>query len=117
MDRFLALKIAEKEMTKHGLLEKGWKFKFDSAKRRFGLCSYSRKVLSVSRFFIDLNSEEEVTNTIRHEVAHALAGNDAGHGPVWKSYAVMVGAKPVRCYSRAETTVPEGMFSLEKGSL
>jgi hypothetical protein len=27
----------------------GYKFKFDNAKRRFGLCSYRRKVISLSK--------------------------------------------------------------------
>jgi predicted SprT family Zn-dependent metalloprotease len=41
--------------------------------------------------------EDEIRDVILHEIAHALAGHKAGHGPVWKAAARKVGAKPSRC--------------------
>lgn len=40
-----------------------------------------------------------VRDTILHEIAHALAGHAAGHGPVWKGVCRRIGARPVRCGS------------------
>ena len=94
--RDLALEL----MKKHGLLEKGWKFEFDNAKRRFGYCQYRPKIISISKHISKLNSVEEVTDTILHEIAHALAGPKAGHYSKWKYQAMAIGAKPERCYSR-----------------
>jgi predicted SprT family Zn-dependent metalloprotease len=94
-------------MKLHGLEEKGWRFKFDNAKRRFGLCSGRRKVISLSRYLVELNDGEEVRDTILHEIAHALVPGD-GHGPKWKAVAKGIGAKPQRCYDSARVASPEG---------
>lgn len=90
-------------LNEHGLLSKGWVFKLGRGKRRLGACNYKTKTVSVSRFHIMIHDDAEVRDTIRHEVAHALAGPGAGHGPIWKRYAVQLGAKP---HSRAHTTKP-----------
>lgn len=92
--------IAQKEMEKWGLPALGWRFAFDNAKRRLGMCDYKTKTISLSRHMVRLNFDtnlDEIIDTIRHEIAHALAGFKAGHGSDWKGYAVLVGAKPRRC--------------------
>jgi plasmid stabilization system protein ParE len=38
-----------------------------------------------------------VRDTILHEVAHALAGPKAKHGPVWREVAVRIGCSGRRC--------------------
>lgn len=76
----------------------GWTFRFDGAKRRFGRCSYWQREISLSGSLVTLNERADVENTIRHEIAHALVGPGAGHGPRWRSQAVACGAKPERCY-------------------
>ena len=94
-------------MEKHGLIAKGWGFKFDRAVRRFGLCSYRKKQISLSAPLVSVNNRAEVTETILHEIAHALAGHKAGHGPVWKAMAKSIGCDGNRCYdSNKVTTVP-----------
>ena len=42
---------------------------------------------------------DDVRDTLLHEVAHAIAGHTAGHGPAWKAVCVEIGAKPERCVS------------------
>ena len=42
-------------------------------------------------------SLRQVTDTILHEIAHALAGPGAGHGPAWKATASRLGATPKSC--------------------
>lgn len=76
-----------------------WKFKFDTARVRFGCCWYDRQLITLAKALVEINSEEEVRDTILHEIAHALTPNDRGHGQSWKNMARKVGAKPERCYS------------------
>lgn len=100
MDLRDAERMAEAALLKWGLPL--WTFKFDNAKRRFGRCSSSKKEISLSRYLTALNDEAQVRDTILHEVAHALAGHAAGHGPAWKRWCLTVGANPSRCYDTAE---------------
>ena len=39
-------------------------------------------------------NEEEIRDTVLHEIAHAIAGPEAGHGPLWKATARRIGATP-----------------------
>lgn len=83
-----------------------WDFRWSNARSTFGYCSHSKRTIALSRSLVQLNDEDTVKDTILHEIAHAIAGFDAGHGPVWKSTAVKVGASPRRCYSADEVNVP-----------
>ena len=51
----------------------------------------------LSKPVVECNSVERVRETILHEIAHAKAGNRAGHGRMWKVMAIAVGAKPETC--------------------
>jgi len=64
-----------------------WTFGFDNAKRRAGLCDFGRRRISVSRYLAARYDDDENHQTLLHEVAHALAGPAAGHGPEWKRIA------------------------------
>ena len=68
-------------------LDASWSFRFDNAKRRAGLCDYTAKTISVSRYLAERYEDDEIHQVLLHEVAHALAGSRAGHGPKWKSVA------------------------------
>lgn len=76
----------------------GWTFAFDRAKRRFGCCDYDRRRISLSSHLVQLNSEDQVQDTILHEIAHALAGRKAGHGKTWQQVAKAIGCSTMRCY-------------------
>ena len=88
--------LAEALLREHGLTE--WRFRFDHARRRFGSCRPTHKLITLSRPLTLLNSLEQVRDTILHEIAHALAPDD-GHGPRWRAACRRVGARPVRCYA------------------
>ena len=47
-------------MGEWGLLEKGWRFQFDRAKRRFGCCRTFRKMVTLSRYLTELNGESQM---------------------------------------------------------
>lgn len=72
-------------------LDESWTFGFDNAKRRAGLCDYTRKRISVSRYLAARHDDDANHQTLLHEVAHALAGHRAGHGPAWKRIARDIG--------------------------
>lgn len=92
-------------MAQHGLITKGRTFKFDNAKGRFGQCDHCRKIISLSAPATELTEDFYTIDTIKHEIAHALAGKTAGHGRVWKAMARTVGAIP-RAKKPFSTGVP-----------
>ncbi len=98
--------FAEAQLRAHGLYDKGWRFRYDAAKVRFGACRYGAKVISLSKHLAALNDEAACRDTLLHEIAHALAGKKAGHGPKWKAMCREVGARPVRCYGKGEVAQP-----------
>ncbi len=104
MNIFHAQILANELLFLHGLEQKGWKFQFDRAKKRFGLCNYTHKIISLSKHITELNSREHVTETLLHEIAHALAGHSAGHGKKWKDIMHSLGQTPQRCYGSEITT-------------
>lgn len=68
-----------------------WSFGFDHAKKRAGLCNFSTKHITVSRYLAARYDDDEVHQILLHEVAHALAGPTVGHGPAWKRKAAELG--------------------------
>jgi SprT protein len=75
-----------------------WTFGFDRAVRRFGSCNYTKRRISLSKTLTLLNAEDVVHETLLHEIAHALAPRNAGHGPKWKAIAHAIGCNAERCY-------------------
>ena len=103
MHPFDARELARSLIREHGLAE--WAFRFDHARRRFGCCRVSEKLITLSRPLTILNSVEQVKDTLLHEIAHALAPGD-GHGEKWKAACRRIGARPVRCYTAGEVASP-----------
>lgn len=114
-----AHKLALNLMREHGLND--WKFSFDKSVRRFGLCHYRKKTIFLSRRLVLDNPVDEVENTIKHELAHALAvkkygRKGHGHGALWKSVCLEIGAKAERCYdsSKVNNTAKHKYFLRHK---
>ncbi len=75
-----------------------WQFRFTRSIRALGVCNYLRRYIGLSKPYTELNPRAVAEETIRHEIAHVLAGPGVGHGPTWQKRAVEVGASPVaRC--------------------
>ena len=72
-------------------LDDTWSFGFDHAKRRAGQCDYTKKRITVSRYLAARFDDDEIHQVLLHEVAHALAGSRAGHGPRWRTIADELG--------------------------
>jgi len=97
-------------MARHSLFTEGWQFKFDNAKRRFGVCKHGRKVIGLSKPIVLLNDVLEVRDVILHEIAHALVGSGHGHDNVWKAKVKEIGAKPERCYDDSKVETPDAKY-------
>ena len=100
------VEVAVQEMRKYGL--NGWTFALARTKGRLGVCKYRLKRIEISEFHVLNNPPEIVLDTLLHEIAHAIAGPAAKHGPAWKAIAARLGATPRACDSSSDTVVTPG---------
>lgn len=96
--------MAERLLAIH--LDEGWSFGFDHAKRRAGLCNFGQRRISLSRYLAARCDDATNEQTVLHEIAHALTGPDAGHGPAWRALAARIG------YTGGRTLPGEGVDDL-----
>jgi hypothetical protein len=125
MELVAAMRIALDLMNQHGLTEQGWKFKFDGATSRLGLCTYTTKTVSLSRYMVGAATEEQVRQILIHEVAHAILGmwKEApsaanrfrgvkhGHGATWKAKAASLGYTGKRTSENPYHTARQSRFA------
>lgn len=95
--------LALQTMRNHGL--KAWHFKFDRSTRRAGCCDYDNKLISISFDLVRSAAEEDIRDTILHEIAHALVGKKHNHDAVWKAKAIEIGGSGTRTH-RLELAPP-----------
>ena len=92
-----ALSTGRRLLREHGLDD--WTIVADRAKTRAGVCRFTRRQIGISAPLTTLHSEEEVLDTILHEIAHALVGPHHGHDAVWRAKAREIGCTGERCVS------------------
>ncbi len=95
------LKIGNDLLTQWGLTQLGWTIGIDYGPsiRRLGCCEFSKRRVGMSAWYVGMNKPEFVLDTIKHEIAHALAYvrfNHAGHGAPWVRMCGEVGCRPRR---------------------
>jgi predicted SprT family Zn-dependent metalloprotease len=99
MDLGKAEQLARTLMKEHGLTRRRWRFEFNRSKKYRGMCCFDLHVIKLSKLFVELNTEEDVRDTILHEIAHALTYKDKderlhhGHGELWKRVANNIGCR------------------------
>ena len=98
-----AEQLAFLHMEEHGLFDKLWHFDFEACKRTLGRCHYHVKKITLSKWYVELNKEDDVEDTILHEIAHALSflrygTKGKGHGRLWKRVCREIGARPERLH-------------------
>src|SRR3954451_24473133 len=98
--------IAVRELRANGL--HGWTFGLVKTKRRLGVCKYRTKRIEIAEYYARNSPPGTVLDTLLHEIAHAIAGPAAGHGPAWKAVALRLGATPRACDNSHETVVTPG---------
>jgi predicted SprT family Zn-dependent metalloprotease len=84
--------LARSLMDENGL--QNWTFAWNRRTGALGVTNFRKKQIELSSVLIDLNGFHQAKDTILHEIAHALAGPEAGHGPIWQAKAREVGANP-----------------------
>lgn len=104
MDLEDAWRLGRSLLDAHGL--QAWELRLDCAVRRAGACRWREQTISLSAPLTVLHDEPTVRDTVLHEVAHALAGPRAGHGPRWREQARAVGATPQRCLDEDAPHIP-----------
>jgi predicted SprT family Zn-dependent metalloprotease len=106
--------LARRLMNEHGLA--GWEFGLNTNVRRAGVCFYPRGGepgrIELSAHFVERNGDDEVRDTILHEIAHALVGPGHGHDRVWRAKCRAIGARPEACYDES-VDMPEGKWHAE----
>lgn len=75
-----------------------WTFRFDHSTRRAGCCNYRDKKISVSLALARNAADEEIRDTLLHEIAHALVGKGHNHDAVWRIKAKEIGCSGERTH-------------------
>ena len=109
MELTSALTLARTLMDQHGL--ERWKLKTINHATTFGMCNNYLRIISLSTKLIAVNDEDEVRDTILHEIAHALVPATEHHGPVWKAKARELGCREATTYADKAAVVP-GKYTL-----
>ena len=86
--------VAVQLMAEHQLF--GWTLSFDNARHRAGQCRRRAKEISLSAPLMSIWTIEQCTDTILHEIAHALTSG--GHDEEWQAMCVKIGADPTRTW-------------------
>ena len=89
--------LANSLIRTHGLV--GWRFKWDGARKRGGLCNHTHQHISMSRYLVPMWEDEAVKQILFHEVAHAIVGPGHGHDSVWLAQARALGYYGGRTHS------------------
>ena len=95
-------------------LHREWTFRWQNKKCSLGTCSYNRKEIRLSRWYVELNDMGDVKDTILHEIAHALSykrygSRGIGHGVLWKKVCREIGAIPRSC-SKSHLNKPQNHY-------
>jgi len=100
MDLSIALKLAKKKLAEHGL--SGWTAStLPRTKRTAGMCDHGKKTIYLSVHHTEKENEEEVLDTILHEIAHALCGMlRRPHCWIWKEKFISIGGSGETYYKQ-----------------
>jgi predicted SprT family Zn-dependent metalloprotease len=103
--------MARARMDAHGLA--AWEFGFNTNVRRAGVCFYPQcgqpGRIELSVHFAERNPDDEILDTILHEIAHALVGPGHGHDSAWQAKCREIGARPEACYGD-DVEMPRGRW-------
>jgi predicted SprT family Zn-dependent metalloprotease len=101
MNKDYAIKLTKKHLIKNCLYE--WEVKLNNTRSCNGSCNYNKKTIFLSNFLVDTATDEDILDTILHEIAHAIDFKTRGksnHDWKWKKIAKQLGANPKRCANK-----------------
>ena len=102
MNKTEIVTLAREKMNEHGFGH--IPFQWGRGKRTLGKVNFQRNrtgvlepiLLSLSELVVPHLTNDDVRDLILHEIAHLIAGHEAGHGRAWKAACRRIGAKPNR---------------------
>jgi predicted SprT family Zn-dependent metalloprotease len=103
MELSLLRGIASQKLYQHKLI--GWSFGIGDFGRRAGVCKHSVQRIEIQEYYALHNPQEEVMDTLMHEIAHALTPGHK-HDAFWKAVAIQLGATPVSCNKKNVAVKP-----------
>jgi predicted SprT family Zn-dependent metalloprotease len=95
--------IAHRLVSQH-LAGQGWRIRWNNNRGRMGVCKHSVKTLEFSALLFRHIDENEVVDTITHEIAHAMVGPGQGHNWVWACQHRALGGSGNRAWSNADVS-------------
>lgn len=91
------------KMQEHGLVE--WRYvRNNRLSQTAGRCKRYSRVIELAGWFLDNNTEDEIMETLLHEIAHALTPGH-GHDRVWKLKCIEIGGKGLTYYNQGDRNV------------
>jgi predicted SprT family Zn-dependent metalloprotease len=100
VDIMQAMQLCNDLLKVHKLND--WSTIWGQRRNVYGRCRYKYKVIELMQPYVEQAPDEEVINTIRHEIAHALVWTKfgvTGHNDVFYQMCQRIGAIPERCSS------------------
>jgi hypothetical protein len=105
MQTVQAERLARSLMDEHGLWD--WTFKFSTRLRTtMGYCEAPTRTIGMSQQYVEANTKTVVRSVILHEIAHALVGDNMGHGPEFQAKAIEIGGDPSAKLDASDVAVP-----------
>lgn len=101
-DMLTLMENAENVLDETGLTDLGWTIRWNQNLSNAGVCKYNHKRIEISAVIAEYVPADRTWDTVLHEIAHALAGPNAGHGPKWLATCKTLGG------SGSVATVLEG---------
>jgi len=96
------------------LYSKGWKTTFTKASDWLARCYHDEKRVVINLHHLNTCSEIDLTQTILHEIAHALVGPGHGHTQVWIDKAKSIGlSNPQPCGPKLKIDVGRAIQASE----
>ena len=98
----IAIEHTKLLFKKHKLHD--WSVGINNRKCALGVCNYRKKTITYSSWLMPLVKENEIKNTVIHEVAHSLTPHH-GHDDIWADLCFRLGGKINRIAADTEFSV------------
>ena len=91
-----AAQLLERHLNS-GAPETWWRFRFETATARAGICRYTARTIALSVSYVLRAPWDDIRDTLLHEIAHAIVGPGHAHDAVWQAAARRIGCTAKRC--------------------
>lgn len=92
-DKIKKINLIFNQFKKKLKLKPIWTLSTDNSKLRCGYCNENHKTIFLSKYYIDSHHTnlKMITNTLLHEIAHAIVGCQHNHNTIWREKALEIG--------------------------